>query len=84
MAAMAAAEARETTILSGVVIFSEPRARSLMPSPTLVGLMQRESPSSLIVIGREGSMRPWVIQVWRRSRFKGVISNENLCLNGLT
>lgn len=55
-----------------------PRANSLIPSPTFEGLMQRESPSSLIVIGRDGSMRPWLIQFWTRSRFSGVMSTTKL------
>lgn len=75
---MAALDARDTTILSGWDILSAPRANSLIPSPTFEGLMQRESPSSLIVIGRDGSMRPWLIQFWTRSRFSGVMSTTKL------
>lgn len=76
---MAALDARDTTILSGWDNFSAvPRANSLIPSPTFEGLMQRESPSSLIVIGRDGSMRPWLIQFWTRSRFSGVMSTTKL------
>lgn len=77
---MAALDARDTTILSGWDILSAaaPRANSLIPSPTFDGLMQRESPSSLIVIGRDGSMRPWLTQFWTRSRFSGVISTTKL------
>lgn len=75
---MAALDARDTTILSGWDILSAPPANSLIPSPTFEGLMQRESPSSLIVIGRDGSMRPWLIQFWTRSRFSGVMSTTKL------
>lgn len=76
MAAMADAEAREMMMFKGDRTCVEPRARSLTPSLMLVA--QRESASSLIVIGRLGSMRPWSIQDWRRSRFNGTSSSENL------
>lgn len=79
---MAALDARDTTILSGRDIFSAPRANSLIPSPTFEGLMQRESPSSLIVIGRDGSIRPWLIQFWTWSRFSGVMSTTKLYIVG--
>ena len=79
MAAMAAPEAREMMMLRGERRPSEPRARSLTPSLMLVA--QRESASSLMVMGREGSMRPWSIQAWIRSRLMGTMFSENLDLD---
>ena len=63
-------------MLSGVRSCSEPRARSLTPSLTLA--TQRDAPSSLMVIGSEGSRRPWSIQDWTFSRLTGVMSTEKL------
>ena len=62
MAAMALPEAREMMTLRGEVRVSEPLARSLTPSLTLV--TQRDWRSSLMVMGLEGSIRPWEIQSW--------------------
>src|SRR5947207_1054931 len=73
---MADCEARDTTILMGVVRAVAPRARSLTPS--LMPCTARVAASSRRVIGLEGSIRPWLIQSWIRSRLMGDISRAKL------
>ena len=76
-ASIAEAEARETTMLIGWVrAETPPRARSLTPS--LTPWRQRDLASSRTVMGRDGSMRPWLIQSWMRSRLIGAMSREKL------
>lgn len=76
-ASIADAEARETTIWMGWVRADwPPRARSLTPS--LTPWMQRERASSRTVMGILGSMRPWFIHSWIRSRLTGEMSREKL------
>lgn len=78
-ASIAEAEARETTIWIGWVSADwPPRARSLTPS--LTPWMQRDFASSRTVMGFCGSMRPWFIHSWIRSRFMGEMSREKLVM----
>ena len=77
MAAIAEPEAREMTTWIGWRRVEEPRPRSLTPS--LILETQLDMLSSLMVMGFEGSMRPWSIQDWILSRFTGIISSVWLC-----
>lgn len=55
---------------------SPPRPRSFTPS--LGWWIQRDWASSRTVMGRVGSMRPWSIHSWMRSRFAGARSGVKL------
>ena len=83
--AIAAVEARETTIWRGCVRGGwaskeeECRceeARSLTPSPMQETHLERAR--SRMVMGREGSMRRWAIQDWIRERGRVVRLTEKL------
>jgi hypothetical protein len=53
-------------------------AKSLTPC-RLTPWMQRDFCSSFMVMGFEGSRRPWSIHDWMRSRLMGDISTWKLC-----
>ena len=76
MVAIAFAEALDITMFKGSFICSEPFASSLTPSVTL--LTQRDSQSSLMVMGLEGSRRPWSTQSWSLYRLSGFMSTAKL------
>ena len=76
MVAIAFAEALDMMMFNGSFICSEPFASSLTPSLTL--LTQRDSQSSLMVMGLEGSRRPWSTQSWSLYRLRGFMSTEKL------
>ncbi len=69
MVAMAFAEARDMTTFRDALSCSDPLASSLTPSLRL--LTHRDSRSSLIVIGLEGSRRPCSTQSWILYRLSG-------------
>ena len=80
MVAIAFAEALDIMMFKGSLICSEPFASSLTPSLTL--LTQRDSQSSLMVMGLEGSRRPWSTQSWSLYRLRGIMSTAKLMDKG--